>query len=103
VFAATDEAALTKKLLAADIAFARVNNTAALAQHPHLRRIRHRHAVGAGIVSGAGGASRIRTILRAGASAGRTWRAHQGRVHGKPLNRERCMIFVDETKLLNEA
>jgi len=39
VFAAMDEPALTKKLLAADIAFARVNDTAALAHHPHLRRM----------------------------------------------------------------
>ena len=39
VFAATDEATLTGKLVAADIAFARVNDTALLAQHPHLRRI----------------------------------------------------------------
>jgi len=39
VFGATDEAALTRKLAAADIAFARVNDTAALAVHPHLRRI----------------------------------------------------------------
>ena len=35
-----DAAALTQKLAAADIAFARVNDTAALARHPHLRRIR---------------------------------------------------------------
>jgi itaconate CoA-transferase len=39
VFGATDEAALTKKLAAADIAFARVNTTADLAVHPQLRRI----------------------------------------------------------------
>jgi itaconate CoA-transferase len=39
VFAATDEATLTDKLVAADIAFARVNDTALLARHPHLRRI----------------------------------------------------------------
>jgi itaconate CoA-transferase len=39
VFGALDEAALTKKLLAADIAFARVNTTADLAAHPQLRRI----------------------------------------------------------------
>jgi itaconate CoA-transferase len=39
VFGATDEAALTKKLAAADIAFARVNATADLAVHPQLRRI----------------------------------------------------------------
>src|SRR6266508_5732773 len=39
VFGATDEAALTQKLAAADIAFARVNDTALLAVHPHLRRI----------------------------------------------------------------
>jgi itaconate CoA-transferase len=39
VFGATDEAALTQKLAAADIAFARVNDTALLATHPHLRRI----------------------------------------------------------------
>jgi formyl-CoA transferase len=36
---ATEEAALTKKLAAADIAFARVNATADLAVHPQLRRI----------------------------------------------------------------
>ncbi len=39
VFGATDEAALTEKLAAADIAFARVNDTALLAGHPQLRRI----------------------------------------------------------------
>jgi itaconate CoA-transferase len=39
VFAATDERELTQKLLAADIAFARVNTTADLAAHPQLRRI----------------------------------------------------------------
>jgi itaconate CoA-transferase len=39
VFGATDWDALTQKLAAADIAFARVNDTAALAAHPHLRRI----------------------------------------------------------------
>ncbi|MBV8419684.1 MAG: CoA transferase [Hyphomicrobiales bacterium] len=39
VFGATDEAALTQKLEAADIAFARVNATADLAVHPQLRRI----------------------------------------------------------------
>jgi itaconate CoA-transferase len=39
VFGATEEASLTKKLAAADIAFARVNATADLAVHPQLRRI----------------------------------------------------------------
>jgi itaconate CoA-transferase len=39
VFAATSEAQLAKKLQAAEIAFARVNDTALLARHPHLRRI----------------------------------------------------------------
>jgi formyl-CoA transferase len=39
VFGSLDEAALTEKLLAADIAFARVNTTADLAAHPQLRRI----------------------------------------------------------------
>jgi itaconate CoA-transferase len=39
VFGATDWEPLTRKLAAADIAFARVNDTAALAAHPHLRRI----------------------------------------------------------------
>jgi itaconate CoA-transferase len=34
-----DAAALMQKLAAADIAFARVNDTAELARHPHLRRI----------------------------------------------------------------
>ncbi len=40
VFAATEEAVLTEKLLAAEIAFARVNDARTLAHHPHLRRIR---------------------------------------------------------------
>jgi itaconate CoA-transferase len=39
MFGATDEAALAQELAAADIAFARVNDVAALAVHPHLRRI----------------------------------------------------------------
>jgi itaconate CoA-transferase len=39
VFAATSETELAKKLVAAEIAFARVNDTALLARHPHLRRI----------------------------------------------------------------
>jgi itaconate CoA-transferase len=39
VFGATEEPALTQKLEAADIAFARVNDTTRLARHPHLRRI----------------------------------------------------------------
>jgi itaconate CoA-transferase len=39
VFGATDVAALTDKLAAADIAFARVSDTAHLAVHPHLHRI----------------------------------------------------------------
>jgi len=39
VFGATDVAALSKKLDAAEIAFARVSDMAALARHPHLRRI----------------------------------------------------------------
>jgi formyl-CoA transferase len=39
VFGATDIAALVQRLADADIAFARVNDLAALAAHPHLRRI----------------------------------------------------------------
>jgi itaconate CoA-transferase len=39
VFGATDVAALTAKLAAADIAFARLSDMAALAAHPHLHRI----------------------------------------------------------------
>jgi itaconate CoA-transferase len=39
VFGATDVAPLTQKLAAADIAFARVNDTVDLAAHPQLRRI----------------------------------------------------------------
>jgi formyl-CoA transferase len=39
VFGAFDADALEQKLAAADIAFARVNTPAELAQHPHLRRI----------------------------------------------------------------
>jgi itaconate CoA-transferase len=38
-FAAVDVATLSAKLLAADIAFARVNDVAGLIAHPHLRRI----------------------------------------------------------------
>ena len=38
-FGALDAAALEQKLAAADIAFARVNSSADLARHPHLRRI----------------------------------------------------------------
>ena len=38
-FAKHDVAVLMKKLEAADIAFARVNDTALLSKHPHLRRI----------------------------------------------------------------
>jgi len=49
VFAASDEAALTAKLADAEIAFARVNDTAALARHPHLRRVEV--ATPSGIVS----------------------------------------------------
>ena len=39
VFGAMDVEALSAKLAAADIAFARVNDTALLGHHPHLRRI----------------------------------------------------------------
>jgi formyl-CoA transferase len=38
-FAQLDADALIAKLAAADIAFGRVNDSAGLAQHPHLRRI----------------------------------------------------------------
>jgi formyl-CoA transferase len=38
-FAKDDVEPLMKKLAAADIAFARVNDSALLATHPHLRRI----------------------------------------------------------------
>jgi itaconate CoA-transferase len=39
VFAMMDSAALADQLAAADIAFARVNDMAALGRHPHLRRV----------------------------------------------------------------
>ena len=39
VFAAQDVAPLMERLASADIAFARVNDSALLATHPHLRRI----------------------------------------------------------------
>ncbi|MFY9836656.1 MAG: CaiB/BaiF CoA-transferase family protein [Xanthobacteraceae bacterium] len=39
IFAAQNAAALEQKLVAADIAFARVNSPADLAHHPHLRRV----------------------------------------------------------------
>jgi itaconate CoA-transferase len=47
MFGATDADALTRKLAQADIAFARVNDTATLATHPQLRRIEVATAVGA--------------------------------------------------------
>src|SRR3954466_159400 len=47
MFGATDADALTRKLAAADIAFARVNDTATLAAHPQLRRIEVATSVGA--------------------------------------------------------
>ncbi len=40
VFAVTDVAALSERLDAAEIAFARVSDMAVLARHPHLRRIK---------------------------------------------------------------
>jgi itaconate CoA-transferase len=68
VFAANDVEALTAKLAAAEIAFARVSDMAALAVHPHLHRITvetpsgpvsypappHRHAGGYGAVPALG-------------------------------------------------
>jgi formyl-CoA transferase len=47
VFGTLDEAALTQKLVSADIAFARVNDPARLGKHPHLRRIEVRTPSGA--------------------------------------------------------
>jgi formyl-CoA transferase len=47
MFGATDADALTQKLAQADIAFARVNDTATLAAHPQLRRIEVATSVGA--------------------------------------------------------
>jgi itaconate CoA-transferase len=47
MFGATGADALMQKLAQADIAFARVNDTAALAAHPQLRRIEVATAVGA--------------------------------------------------------
>jgi itaconate CoA-transferase len=47
MFGATDADALTHKLAQADIAFARVNDTATLAAHPQLRRIEVATPVGA--------------------------------------------------------
>jgi len=46
VFGSMDVEPLIAKLAAADIAFARVNDPAGLAQHPHLRRISVRTAGG---------------------------------------------------------
>ena len=77
-------AALTQKLAAADIAFARVNDTAdacrASAAAPHRRR----HAVGHGVLSGAGRAPRRRAPpLRRGARARRAQRRDPRRVHAR--------------------
>ena len=82
VFASLDADALEKKLAAADIAFARVNSPADLARHPHLRRITHRHAERAGVLSGAGGARRGIPALRSGAGARPAYRAGARGIHG---------------------
>jgi itaconate CoA-transferase len=82
VFAATDEATLTQKLLGADIAFARVNDTALLARASTFTPYRCRNAVGQDIISGSRDASRRRSAsLRPGASARRAHRQHSRRVH----------------------
>ena len=83
MFGATDADALTQKLAQADIAFARVNDTAdagrASAAAPH----RGRDAVGRGVLSRPGRAPRRRApALRRGACAGRAQRCDPRRVHG---------------------
>ena len=57
VFGATDEATLTEKLVAAEIAFARVNDTAAACAASALAPHRGRHTVGRGLISRAGDAT----------------------------------------------
>ena len=59
-FASMDLAELERKLAAADIAFAPVNDTASFAKHPHLRRISFGSAERAGFDAGAGAAARRR-------------------------------------------
>ena len=82
VFGATDVAPLTQKLAAADIAFARVNDTADLAAHPQLRRIEVATPVGRGVLSRAARAPRRRpSQLRRGARARRAQRRDPRRVH----------------------
>ena len=65
-FATMDVEALSKKLEAADIAFARVNDVAGLIAHPHLRRIERRDAARAGVLSGARADPRRGAQLRSG-------------------------------------
>ena len=82
VFGALDIEPLIAKLAAADIAFARVNDPAGLAQHPHLRRIAVATAGGVTQLSGAAGAPRRRDApLRRGAGARRAHRKNPRRVH----------------------
>ncbi len=82
-FAAMPVDELSDKLAKADIAFARVNDTALLAAHPHLRRI----TVGtpSGPVSYPAPAEQREVIgaaLRSGAGSGRAYRAREGGVYG---------------------
>ena len=67
VFRSLDVEPLIAKLAAADIAFARVNDPAGLAQHPHLRRIAVETAGGVANLSGAGGPPRRRAARSYGA------------------------------------
>ena len=73
-FATMDVATLSRKLEAADIAFARVNDVAGLIEHPHLRRISVDTPHGAGVVSGARADPRSGAKLRAHPGAGRAYR-----------------------------
>ena len=75
VFASMDVEPLIAKLAAADIAFARVNDPAGLAQHPHLRRIAVETRGRRRQLSGAAGPPRRRDApVRRGAVARRAHR-----------------------------
>ena len=78
VFAQHDVEPLMQKLAAADIAFARVNDSALLATHPHLRRITVDTPSGPAQPAGAAAAARARSrALRPGSRARRAYRDDQ--------------------------
>ena len=79
-----DAETLKQKLADADIAFARVNDVAALARHPHLRRITVGRRAGRSLIRRRrSGAVRV-APLRSCACARRAHRESAGGIYGRP-------------------